>query len=132
MRGSSLQSNLLCSSTESDAFSTRHRTILPKNLPQATFYFTHPFATSIQFRKYLLISLCCGTVFAFSLYLPLAAVDTQTPSVFDSLPLKKQVILKGECLVFGAGEGNRTPDLFITREMLYRLSYTSVIFFCKD
>ncbi len=27
-------------------------------------------------------------------------------------------------LVFGAGEMNRTPDLLITNELLYRLSYT--------
>ncbi len=26
--------------------------------------------------------------------------------------------------VFGAGEMNRTPDLLITNELLYRLSYT--------
>ena len=27
-------------------------------------------------------------------------------------------------LYFGAGEMNRTPDLLITNELLYRLSYT--------
>ena len=27
---------------------------------------------------------------------------------------------------FGAGEMNRTPDLLITNELLYRLSYTGV------
>lgn len=27
-------------------------------------------------------------------------------------------------LSFGAGEMNRTPDLLITNELLYRLSYT--------
>ena len=27
-------------------------------------------------------------------------------------------------LFFGAGEMNRTPDLLITNELLYRLSYT--------
>jgi hypothetical protein len=28
---------------------------------------------------------------------------------------------------FGAGEMNRTPDLLITNELLYRLSYTGLI-----
>ena len=29
--------------------------------------------------------------------------------------------------VIGAGEMNRTPDLLITNELLYRLSYTGVL-----
>ena len=28
----------------------------------------------------------------------------------------------------GAGEMNRTPDLLITNELLYRLSYTGLLF----
>ena len=31
--------------------------------------------------------------------------------------------------LFGAGEMNRTPDLLITNELLYRLSYTGFIFY---
>ena len=30
---------------------------------------------------------------------------------------------------FGAGEMNRTPDLLITNELLYRLSYTGLCIF---
>ena len=37
---------------------------------------------------------------------------------------------KGQCVVFigyfGAGEMNRTPDLLITNELLYQLSYTGI------
>ena len=34
--------------------------------------------------------------------------------------------------IFGAGEMNRTPDLLITNELLYRLSYTGLcIFLCE-
>ena len=29
--------------------------------------------------------------------------------------------------VFGANEGNRTPDLLITNELLYQLSYTGLV-----
>jgi hypothetical protein len=29
-----------------------------------------------------------------------------------------------QAFIFGAGEMNRTPDLLITNELLYRLSYT--------
>ena len=36
-----------------------------------------------------------------------------------------------KCLIyleyFGAGEMNRTPDLLITNELLYRLSYTGLV-----
>jgi hypothetical protein len=31
-------------------------------------------------------------------------------------------------LWIGAGEMNRTPDLLITNELLYRLSYTGLLF----
>ena len=39
-------------------------------------------------------------------------------------PCKKSLILANQGLLFGAGEMNRTPDLLITNELLYRLSYT--------
>ncbi len=42
-------------------------------------------------------------------------------------PQSKKPNLVGwaKCLIFiGAGEMNRTPDLLITNELLYRLSYT--------
>ena len=29
--------------------------------------------------------------------------------------------------IYGAGEGTRTPDLLITNQLLYQLSYTSTI-----
>ena len=32
---------------------------------------------------------------------------------------------------FGAGEMNRTPDLLITNELLYRLSYTGLCIFLR-
>jgi hypothetical protein len=34
----------------------------------------------------------------------------------------------GRPLFLGAGEMNRTPDLLITNELLYRLSYTGEAF----
>ena len=37
---------------------------------------------------------------------------------------KKPQALANLGLLFGAGEMNRTPDLLITNELLYRLSYT--------
>ena len=37
---------------------------------------------------------------------------------------KKALIRKNQGFLFGAGEMNRTPDLLITNELLYRLSYT--------
>ena len=37
---------------------------------------------------------------------------------------KKALNLANQGLLFGAGEMNRTPDLLITNELLYRLSYT--------
>ena len=39
---------------------------------------------------------------------------------------KKPLTLANQGLSFGAGEMNRTPDLLITNELLYRLSYTGV------
>ena len=32
----------------------------------------------------------------------------------------------------GAGEGNRTPDLLITNQLLYRLSHASILSFVKN
>ena len=37
---------------------------------------------------------------------------------------KKALTLANQGFLFGAGEMNRTPDLLITNELLYRLSYT--------
>jgi hypothetical protein len=37
---------------------------------------------------------------------------------------KKALTLANQGFSFGAGEMNRTPDLLITNELLYRLSYT--------
>ena len=39
-------------------------------------------------------------------------------------PLLKQKSTPKGALLFGAGERNRTPDLLITNELLYRLSYS--------
>jgi hypothetical protein len=41
-------------------------------------------------------------------------------------PMKKALTLVNQGFSFGAGEMNRTPDLLITNELLYRLSYTGV------
>ena len=38
--------------------------------------------------------------------------------------MKKALTLANQGFSFGAGEMNRTPDLLITNELLYRLSYT--------
>lgn len=38
--------------------------------------------------------------------------------------MKKALTLANQGFLFGAGEMNRTPDLLITNELLYRLSYT--------
>lgn len=39
--------------------------------------------------------------------------------------MKKPLTLSNQgFFIFGAGEMNRTPDLLITNELLYRLSYT--------
>ena len=38
--------------------------------------------------------------------------------------VKKPQTLANQGPSFGAGEMNRTPDLLITNELLYRLSYT--------
>ena len=42
---------------------------------------------------------------------------------------KKPLAMEAKGFMFGAGEMNRTPDLLITNELLYRLSYTGVVFF---
>ena len=39
---------------------------------------------------------------------------------------KKALTLANQGFSFGAGEMNRTPDLLITNELLYRLSYTGL------
>jgi hypothetical protein len=39
-------------------------------------------------------------------------------------PKEKSLMAKTTRLFIGAGEMNRTPDLLITNELLYRLSYT--------
>ncbi len=41
-------------------------------------------------------------------------------------PMKKALTIANQGFLFGAGEMNRTPDLLITNELLYRLSYTGV------
>ena len=41
-------------------------------------------------------------------------------------PMKKALTLANQGFLSGAGEMNRTPDLLITNELLYRLSYTGV------
>lgn len=38
--------------------------------------------------------------------------------------MKKPLTMTARGFSFGAGEMNRTPDLLITNELLYRLSYT--------
>ena len=38
--------------------------------------------------------------------------------------MKKPLTMTARGVSFGAGEMNRTPDLLITNELLYRLSYT--------
>lgn len=43
-----------------------------------------------------------------------------------ALSIKKALTLANQGFLFGAGEMNRTPDLLITNELLYRLSYTGV------
>ena len=45
---------------------------------------------------------------------------------FTSVKRKKGQTLKVCPFLFGAGEMNRTPDLLITNELLYRLSYTGL------
>lgn len=51
-----------------------------------------------------------------------------TPSAWTlSLPgnAKGLPVIWQAFVVFGAGEGNRTPDPLLTRQLLYRLSYAS-------
>ena len=40
--------------------------------------------------------------------------------------MKKPLTMTAKGFKFGAGEMNRTPDLLITNELLYRLSYTGL------
>jgi hypothetical protein len=42
------------------------------------------------------------------------------------MTIKKALTLASQGFLLGAGEMNRTPDLLITNELLYRLSYTGV------
>ena len=41
--------------------------------------------------------------------------------------MKKPLTMTARGVSFGAGEMNRTPDLLITNELLYRLSYTGLV-----
>ena len=54
---------------------------------------------------------------------------TPTHTIFSVFATKKHRKPKFSVL-FGAGGVTRTPDLLITNQLLYRLSYTSV--FLKD
>ncbi len=42
------------------------------------------------------------------------------------MTLNKGMTMTATPFSFGAGEMNRTPDLLITNELLYRLSYTGL------
>ena len=56
-----------------------------------------------------------------------AGSEVRIYSIASPLPPianKKALTLANQGLLFGAGEMNRTPDLLITNELLYRLSYT--------
>ena len=44
------------------------------------------------------------------------------------LKSQNQVFRRPLFIEFGAGEGNRTPDLRVTNALLYRLSYTGTVF----
>ena len=47
--------------------------------------------------------------------------------MFGAVLAKKSLcFIKNRGFYFGAGEMNRTPDLLITNELLYRLSYTGL------
>jgi hypothetical protein len=49
--------------------------------------------------------------------------------LLGSSPRKKgHGLMAAPFSIFGAGEMNRTPDLLITNELLYRLSYTGLFF----
>lgn len=56
---------------------------------------------------------------------PLKAMEERGAST-RALAMKKALTLANQGFSFGAGEMNRTPDLLITNELLYRLSYTGV------
>ena len=43
--------------------------------------------------------------------------------------MKKPLTVTARGFYLGAGEMNRTPDLLITNELLYRLSYTGLCIF---
>jgi hypothetical protein len=58
--------------------------------------------------------------------LVMGEVAAIAPSTSESSASKKPLTLANQGLSFGAGEMNRTPDLLITNELLYRLSYTGV------
>jgi hypothetical protein len=47
-------------------------------------------------------------------------------SAYYSPKKKAQIRCESGLFLIGAGEMNRTPDLLITNELLYRLSYTGV------
>ena len=42
--------------------------------------------------------------------------------------VEKKITEENLSLPLGAGEGNRTPDLLITNQLLYRLSHASILF----
>ena len=46
---------------------------------------------------------------------------------YEKLINKKPVTYITGLFIFGAGGRNRTPDLLITNQLLYQLSYTSVL-----
>ena len=49
--------------------------------------------------------------------------------VYSPVPLTTRPPLHSCQVLVGAGEGTRTPDPLITNQMLYQLSYASVIFY---
>ena len=58
-----------------------------------------------------------------------AGSEVRIYSIASPLPPianKKALTLANQGPSFGAGEMNRTPDLLITNELLYRLSYTGL------
>ena len=50
----------------------------------------------------------------------------------DVVEKKKKITEENLSLPLGAGEGNRTPDLLITNQLLYRLSHASILSFVKN
>ena len=51
--------------------------------------------------------------------------------VTTSVVKKPTVLQQAFLCLTGAGEMNRTPDLLITNELLYRLSYTGLCIFLR-